>query len=259
MKIFACFPSKYLKAADLCGKHVSAIMSHVALEEVRGDADEAKLLPVLYFQGVPKGIVLNKTNCKVIAPAYGEETEAWSGKPIVLFSAMVAYGSEVVDAIRLKIPAPRYGGPTARDRQTAIIAASPDPAAAAEAMVESWSQTQSDRMRSAMRSPSPEPAARVLSEMLARPQHDADGVVWDEKGERAHTAEEKAELSMSLQRANAALDERRAREAAKSDGLDIPGFLQRGTPKPANGTPVATNGTGEYHPYSWIEDMQGVA
>jgi hypothetical protein len=34
MRIFAAFPSKYLKAADLHDKHVSAIMSHVLLEEI---------------------------------------------------------------------------------------------------------------------------------------------------------------------------------------------------------------------------------
>ena len=91
MKIFACFPSKYLKAADLQDKHITAVMSHVALEEVR-DVDEAKMLPVLYFQAVPKGMVLNKTNAKTISSAYGEETDHWSDMPIVLNGPPMAPG-----------------------------------------------------------------------------------------------------------------------------------------------------------------------
>src|SRR5258708_5408711 len=103
MKIFAAFPSKYLKAADLHDKQIQAVMSHVLLEELQ-NKDGTDLCPILYFDGVSRGMVLNKTNAKVIAAAYGDETDEWAGKPIVLFPAMVAYGAETVEAIRLKVP-----------------------------------------------------------------------------------------------------------------------------------------------------------
>jgi hypothetical protein len=100
MKISAAFPSKYLKANDLQDRNVSVIMSHVALEDV-GD-NERK--PVLHFQGKNKGLVLNKTNSRVIAAAYGDDTDDWDGKPLVLFPAMVDFRGDSVEAIRLRAP-----------------------------------------------------------------------------------------------------------------------------------------------------------
>ena len=51
MKISSAFPSKYLKAADLQGKQVTVVMSHVTMETI-GDDER----PVLYFKG--KDIVI---------------------------------------------------------------------------------------------------------------------------------------------------------------------------------------------------------
>jgi hypothetical protein len=100
MRISSAFPSKYLKASDLQDRNVPVIMSHVALEDV-GD-NERK--PVLYFHGKNKGLVLNKTNSRVIAAAYGDDTDDWHGKPLVLFPAMVDFRGDSVEAIRVKAP-----------------------------------------------------------------------------------------------------------------------------------------------------------
>ena len=233
MKIFACFPSKYLKAADLQDKHITAVMSHVALEEVR-DVDEAKMLPVLYFKAVPKGMVLNKTNAKTISSAYGEETDHWSDMPIILFAASVAFGADTVEAIRLKLP-------PANARATAI-ANSPNSGPLGERMNEQWAQHHADNILSAMRRPS-EPLTeadyvRALEAFRAKGRkktqpldeaiaiHDANGVIWDETMERPLTEEENAEIMReSLRRSNAAMDDRKA--APKDDGLDIPQDLRR--------------------------------
>ena len=69
MRISAAFPSKYLKAADLQGKQVTVVMSHVTMETI-GDDER----PVLYFKGKDKGLVLNKTNANTIADAFGDDT-----------------------------------------------------------------------------------------------------------------------------------------------------------------------------------------
>jgi hypothetical protein len=98
MKISAAFPSKYLKASDLQDRNVSVIMSHVELEDV-GDVERK---PVLHFEGKNKGLVLNKTNSRVIAGAYSDDTDAWAGKPLVLFPAMVDFRGDSVEAIRVK-------------------------------------------------------------------------------------------------------------------------------------------------------------
>jgi hypothetical protein len=100
MKISNAFPSKYLKASDLQDRNVAVTMSHVELEDV-GDSERK---PVLHFHGKNKGLVLNKTNSRVIAAAYGDDTDDWDGKPVVLFPAMVDFRGDQVEAIRVRAP-----------------------------------------------------------------------------------------------------------------------------------------------------------
>jgi hypothetical protein len=259
MNIFACFPSKYLKAADLHDKHVSVIMSHVALEELANRDGSVEMLPILYFKSVNKGMVINKTNAKPIASGYGKETEAWAGMPIVLFPAMVAFGAETVEAIRVKLP-------SAAERIRAINE-SAHKETLSEHMVEqfhdrpmntAWvapATSEADMARArqvfATRKPTPRPKVMPMEEVMAI--HGAEGVVWDETAERPMTPAERtelltAQLKESLARANAALDERReARGATKpDDGLDIPAAFDR---RPKAPEP-------EYNANSWIELMQ---
>lgn len=102
MKISNAFPSKYLRAADLQDRQVKAVMSRVEMENI-GDDDKK---PVLYFTKGNKGLVLNKTNSKVIAHAYGDDTDTWEGKELILFPAMVDFRGDSVEAIRVRIPKP---------------------------------------------------------------------------------------------------------------------------------------------------------
>jgi hypothetical protein len=102
MKISACFPSEYLKASDLEGRSVRVVMDHVEMRDV---GDDTK--PVLFFQGKSKGVVLNKTNSTNIAIAYGDDTEEWTGKEVILFEAMVDFQGRSVPAIRIRSPQPK--------------------------------------------------------------------------------------------------------------------------------------------------------
>lgn len=102
MKISNAFPSKFLKAGNLQDRNVTVTMSHVVIEDV-GDGERK---PVLYFQGKNKGLVLNKTNSGTIAAVYGDDTEAWNGKLIVLYPAMVDFRGDSVEAIRVRTPMP---------------------------------------------------------------------------------------------------------------------------------------------------------
>jgi hypothetical protein len=103
MKISNAFPSKYLKAADLQDKPVTLVMARVDLESI-ADGEDKK--PVLFFTKAKKGLVLNKTNSKVIAAAYGDDTDMWDGKTLVLFPAMVDFRGDTVEAIRVRVPKP---------------------------------------------------------------------------------------------------------------------------------------------------------
>jgi hypothetical protein len=101
MKISAAFPTKYLSAADLDGRIVSLTMKSVLMEDI-GFGGDKKVLPVLYFDGKDKGLVLNKTNSKKIAELFGDDTDNWTGEQIALFEAMVEFQGDTVAAIRVK-------------------------------------------------------------------------------------------------------------------------------------------------------------
>ena len=58
--------------------------------------------PVIYFRGERKGLVANKTNCMVLAAAFGPETDAWVGKSVVLGLEKVNFAGRMVDGIRVR-------------------------------------------------------------------------------------------------------------------------------------------------------------
>ena len=113
MKMSEEFPSKFLKAADLGGREVKVIMANVEREKI---GDDTK--PVLYFKGKEKGVVLNKTNAGTISDAYGDDTDEWTGRELILFEAQVDFQGKTVAAIRVRQP-------TAKDRAASSHQAPP--------------------------------------------------------------------------------------------------------------------------------------
>ena len=99
MRISAAFPSEFLKAADLQGRQIKAVIAHVEMREVGGDPK-----PVLFFRDKEKGMVLNKTNANTISQAYGDDTEEWPGGEVVLYETMVDFQGRSTPAIRIRIP-----------------------------------------------------------------------------------------------------------------------------------------------------------
>jgi hypothetical protein len=102
MKISDAFPSNYLKATDLQDRNVIVSINYVKMDKI-GEDDK----PVLFFVGKEKGMVLNKTNANNIAAIYGDDTQAWRDKEIVLFPAMVDFQGKTVEAIRVRAPQPK--------------------------------------------------------------------------------------------------------------------------------------------------------
>lgn len=100
MDINDSFPSNFLKARDLKGHSVDVTISDVSIEDI-GDGEK----PVLHMTGKDRGIVLNKTNASVIQDAYGAETSGWVGKPITVYPDKTTFKGELVDCIRVRVPA----------------------------------------------------------------------------------------------------------------------------------------------------------
>jgi hypothetical protein len=115
MDINNLFPASFLKAADLQGQPRTATIESCTPEPI----GEGENKPVLRFTGIPKGLVLNRTNATVIANVFGNETDNWRGRQITLFSMPVSYQGRMVDGIRVQAappappPAPAPATPTA--------------------------------------------------------------------------------------------------------------------------------------------------
>jgi hypothetical protein len=100
MKASDMFPSKYLKASD-ADTDLTLTISRIAPEimKSRDGQDEEKY--VLYFSDAEKGMVLNKTNKNTLVDLYGEETDEWVGKKIILTSVDVDAFGETAAALRV--------------------------------------------------------------------------------------------------------------------------------------------------------------
>lgn len=106
MDITQAFPSKYVSAADLQGQEVTVTMARCVMESVQGDNGTEDDLPVLYFEGARKGMVLNKTNANTIMSLYGKLTEQWAGRQITLYGTETSFQGRMVSCIRVRSVVP---------------------------------------------------------------------------------------------------------------------------------------------------------
>ena len=109
------FPSRFLKASDLKGQRRTVTIAKITREEV-GKGKEKKA--VVYFAGVKKGLILNKTNATKIAKVVGSEAiDQWVGKKITLFSAEVEFAGDLMPAIRVMNPKGVESAPVEEDNK----------------------------------------------------------------------------------------------------------------------------------------------
>lgn len=99
MNVNTLFPSKFVAAGDLIGQDVTVTIASVKVEEVGADGDKK---PVLYFAGMTKGMVMNRTNAKRISTMYGTEVEGWVGKSVTLYPSETEFGGDTVPCIRVR-------------------------------------------------------------------------------------------------------------------------------------------------------------
>lgn len=104
------FPSKYIKAEDL-EDEVPVTIETLEMEEMLDRDGKKEKKGVLYFKGLDKGLILNKTNWDRVEAQYGEESDDWVGKKITLFAEAEAR-SETGWSARVKParPMPKGGG-----------------------------------------------------------------------------------------------------------------------------------------------------
>ena len=101
MKISEAFSGNYLKATDLPQPRVLSMVT-VTVESI---GEEKSSKPVLRFHGEQRGLVLNKVNSIEIAGWYGDDTAAWAGQPVELYSTTTFFSGRQVPCIRVRRPA----------------------------------------------------------------------------------------------------------------------------------------------------------
>jgi hypothetical protein len=81
------FPSKYLKAADLAGGPVVAIIKLAVLEKINGFDRTETAKVIVYFTKKLKPLILNRTNFEAIGDICGSyDSDDFPGTKIELFS-----------------------------------------------------------------------------------------------------------------------------------------------------------------------------
>jgi|SRR5579864_3050444 len=104
MNINQAFPSKYLKAADAEDGDLLLTIARVKMETI-GQGAKAEQKPVVYFKEVEKGMVLNKTNAKVIATlAKSDDTDDWAGVAVRVIATEVEFQGDLVMSLRIRSP-----------------------------------------------------------------------------------------------------------------------------------------------------------
>lgn len=96
------FQSKgtYLNALHVSAGDLDVTISEVAIETIGRDADQ-KL--VTYFEELPRGLAINKTNYETLHDAFGPETDGWIGGKVILFAVETEFDGKKVDGIRIKV------------------------------------------------------------------------------------------------------------------------------------------------------------
>ena len=97
------FPSRFLKSGDFS----MDTDTHLKIERVEVEAMEeggTEKKPVLFFTAHEKGLVLNRTNTKVLIKAFGRDTDRWVGKSVTVYIIDVQFKGDVVEGIRLRVP-----------------------------------------------------------------------------------------------------------------------------------------------------------
>lgn len=101
MNIDQAFPSQYVASSELPPEGVPVTITRIQIEDLKNERGSSRK-PVLYFVNCTKGMVLNKTNARLIAAQHGKEMDSWIGKTITIYPTECTMGAEIVPCIRVR-------------------------------------------------------------------------------------------------------------------------------------------------------------
>jgi hypothetical protein len=105
-RVSEVYTGAFVTGAELqpLGQRRQAIIRTVTQELVGQESTAPKLVLDLTSKGGqpwPRRLVLNKTNANVLAEAYGDDTDGWTGKSIEVWGEMVPFRGKATPGIRL--------------------------------------------------------------------------------------------------------------------------------------------------------------
>ena len=92
------FGGAYLKASDLKGAEPTVTIESVEPKKMQDGSQKLDIA----FVGKDKHLLANKTNSSRIAFMHGKETDGWIGKKIQLYTDLVDFQGNTVEAIRVR-------------------------------------------------------------------------------------------------------------------------------------------------------------
>lgn len=95
----------YLNAMHLAAGDLEVTIKAVELERVGRD-QEQKL--VIYFDELPRAMIVNKTNFETLNEAFGPETSDWIARPATLYATKTEYDGKEVDGVRIRVAPKDY-------------------------------------------------------------------------------------------------------------------------------------------------------
>ena len=94
------YGSKYFGPPDLHGETPRRKIGKVEIGNLKEKDGSTKRKFLVYFKGVDKPLVLNRTNAQTLAAALGKNPTAWIGVVVELYAEMTSLGKE---GVRLRV------------------------------------------------------------------------------------------------------------------------------------------------------------
>jgi hypothetical protein len=89
------YGSKYLGVADLKDSEPRVTIKHVEVEEMKDKNGVTKFKYVISFEELNKGLVVNRTNAKKLADAWGKKPDGWIAQRVTLYPEDTSFGPGV--------------------------------------------------------------------------------------------------------------------------------------------------------------------
>lgn len=92
----------YLSAKDSLEFNNKGFIINAVFQAQIGSADNMQEKLCLRLNGIDKPIALNQTNLTILIDKYGDDTDLWVNKKVILHVVKVSFNGQIVDGLQLE-------------------------------------------------------------------------------------------------------------------------------------------------------------